>query len=232
MKAATAPLHPSRDTRSQRVVHAWTLTGLVLVLGLAALSASAQGVYRIVGPDGRVTYSDQPPPAAAARPVGSGATASAAETNAQLPFQLRQVVGRYPVTLYTGSDCAPCNSGRNLLNARGIPYTEKLINSADDGEALKRLSGETSLPFLTIGAQQIKGYSDTEWTQFLDAAGYPKTSALPGNYRRPAPLPLVAAKAAPAAGNTAPNGTAAARPATPAEIPVAPPVNNPAGIRF
>jgi hypothetical protein len=85
---------------------------------------------------------------------------------------------------------------------------------------------------MTIGAQQIKGYSDAEWTQFLDAAGYPKTSVLPGNYRRPAAAPLVAARAAPTASNTAPNGTATARPAAPAEIPVAPPVNNPAGIRF
>ena len=32
--------------------------------------ATAQGVYRIVGPDGRVSYSDQPPPASAnAQPV-------------------------------------------------------------------------------------------------------------------------------------------------------------------
>ena len=121
MKAATTSLQTDRDLRSRRMVHAWALTGLVLVLGLAALSASAQGVYRIVGPDGRVTYSDQPPPAANARPVGTGAAASASEANAQLPFQLRQVVSRFPVTLYTSSDCAPCNSGRNLLNARGIP---------------------------------------------------------------------------------------------------------------
>ena len=64
MKAATTSLQTDRDLRSRRVFHAWALTGLVLVLGLAALSASAQGVYRIVGPDGRVTYSDQPPPAA------------------------------------------------------------------------------------------------------------------------------------------------------------------------
>jgi glutaredoxin len=232
MKAATASLQTDRDLRSRRVVQAWALTGLVLVLGLAALSANAQGVYRIVGPDGRVTYSDQPPPAANARPVGTGAAASASEASAQLPFQLRQVVGRFPVTLYTSSDCAPCNSGRNLLNARGIPYTEKLIITTEDGEALKRLSGETALPFMTIGAQQIKGYSDAEWTQFLDAAGYPKTSVLPGNYRRPAAAPLVAARAAPTASNTAPNGTATGRPAAPAEIPVAPPVNNPAGIRF
>lgn len=217
---------------AQRHARVWAATGLLLVLGLAAVSANAQGVYRIVGPDGRVTFSDRPPPAADARAVGSTGASSAPDSTAQLPFQLRQVVARYPVTLYTAKECAPCNSGRNLLNARGIPYTEKLIDTPEDGDALKRLSGEASLPFLTIGGQQIKGYSDTEWTQFLDAAGYPKTSALPGNYRRPAPAPLVAAKpvAAPPVAGAPANTTAA--PPRPAEVPVVPTVNNPAGIRF
>ena len=209
----------------------WAMSGLVLLLGFAAVTASAQGVYRIVGPDGRVTFSDRPPPASDARPVGSTGNSAAPDSGAQLPFQLRQVATRYPVTLYTAKECAPCNSGRNLLNARGIPYTEKLIESPEDGDALRRLSGQASLPFLTIGGQQLKGYSDTEWTQFLDAAGYPKTSALPGNYRRPAPSPLVAVKPAPTAPVAGVPADGAA-PARPADVPVAPPVNNPAGIRF
>jgi len=226
------------DSSALRRASFWAVTSLVLVLGLAGVSASAQGVYRIVGPDGRVTFSDQPPATAGARPVGStGSTGSTAapDSAAQLPFQLRQVVARYPVTLYTAKGCAPCNSGRNLLNARGIPYTEKLIDTPEDGEALKRLSGEASLPFLTIGGQQMKGYSDTEWTQFLDAAGYPKTSSLPTNYRRPAPTPLVAARpiaAPPVAGAPASNTAAPTTPPQSAEVPVVPPVNNPAGIRF
>ena len=205
-----------------------------LVIGLAAAPVLAQGVYRIVGPDGRVTYSDQPPPANVnARPVGSATANSAASANAQLPFELRQVSSRYPVTLYTSADCAPCNSGRNLLNSRGVPYVEKTVNTAQDTEALKRLSGETSLPFLTIGTQQIKGYSDAEWTQFMDAAGYPKQSVLPANYRRPAPSPLVAVKAAEPAGST-PAAPVGNRRQTPSEapVPVAPPADNPAGIRF
>lgn len=194
---------------------------------LAATSVLAQGVYRIVGPDGRVTYSDQPPPTGASvRPAGAAAAGNTGNT--QLPFELRQVASRFPVTLYTSSDCAPCNSGRNLLTARGIPYAEKTVNSFEDTEALKRLSGESSLPFMTIGGQQIKGYSETEWTQFLDAAGYPKQSALPGSYRRPASTPLVAVKAE----NTAPAKASNAAPPQPAQVPVAPPVNNPAGIRF
>lgn len=216
--------------------HAFRLPALVLLASVLVSPAFAQGVYRIVGPDGKVTFSDQPPPAnAPARPVGNASSGAPSAAATQLPFELRQVSSRYPVVLYTGRECAPCNSGRNLLNARGIPYSEKTIETAQDGEALKRLSGESSLPFLTIGSQRIKGYSDSEWTQFLDAAGYPKQSALPAGYRRPAATPLVAtqggAPASPAAATGTP-GTAPAVPAAPAEVPVTPQPQNPAGIRF
>lgn len=198
-------------------------------IGLLASSAWAQGVYRIVGPDGRVSYSDQPPVSEKARPVGGTTAAGAQVSNGQLPYELRQVSSRYAVTLYSSQDCAPCNSGRNLLNARGIPYAEKTVSTAQDAEALKRLSGSTSLPYLTIGSQQIKGYSDAEWTRFLDAAGYPKQSQLPSRYKHPASTPLVAVKPVEAA---TPAQAPAAQQPRPVEVPVAPPVNNPAGIRF
>jgi glutaredoxin len=204
---------------------------LAVLASLLAAPVLAQGVYRIVGPDGKVTFSDQPPPASApVRPAGNSTAGTSAGAGGQLPFELRQVSNRYPVILYTGRDCAPCNSGRNLLNARGIPYSEKTVETPQDGEALKRLSGEASLPFMTIGSQQIKGYSDAEWTQFLDAAGYPKQSALPSSYRRPAATPLVAVR--PEAAATPSAAAPAGAPAAPAEVPVTPPAQNPAGIRF
>ncbi|MGE0098418.1 MAG: glutathione S-transferase N-terminal domain-containing protein [Hydrogenophaga sp.] len=228
MNAIRAESNPQRSL--------FRLLGACLLTGLVVAPALAQGVYRIVGPDGKVSFSDQPPPAANAgsrsggvnTPVGAGAASP-------LPFELRQVANRFPVTLYSSRDCAPCNSGRNLLNARGIPYTERTIDTAQDSDALRRLSGELSLPFLTIGGQQIKGYSDTEWTKFLDAAGYPRQSALPSNYRRPTPSPLVEVRAEETVTpSAAPSpSTAQGRPApAPTEAPVAPPAQNPAGIRF
>lgn len=201
---------------------------------LAALPALAQGVYRIVGPDGRVTFSDQPPPAANARPqAGTGsATSGSATGGAQLPFELRQIASRYPVVLYTSDNCAPCNSGRNLLGSRGIPYTEKTVNTSEDAEALRRLNSDATLPFLTIGGQKLRGYLETEWTQYLDAAGYPKQSALPPGYRQPAPAPMVAIKPVPGTAPGTGGAPAPATPAPPADIPVQPPADNPAGIRF
>jgi glutaredoxin len=188
----------------------------------------AQQMYRIVGADGRVTFSDQPPPASSNAKVTPGRAGNFSESaaGAALPFELRNVAQRFPVTLYTTANCGGCDSGRSLLRSRGVPFTERTIGSDEDQQALNRLTGQTGLPVATVGGQQLKGFSDTEWTQFLDAAGYPKTSQLPASYREPAPAPLVA-RAAPA-----PAPTAAPTAPAPAPVRAAPAPANPAGIRF
>lgn len=199
------------------------------VFAMAALfvtMAHAQ-VYRIVGPDGKVTFSDQPPVASSNAKVSTGnSAATGGSASSALPFELRQVATKYPVTLYVGDNCGPCGAGRSLLTSRGVPFAEKTVNTNEDLQALQRLGGESSLPFLTIGSQQLKGFSDAEWSQFLDAAGYPKSSALPASYRQAAATPLV--KIASVALPTAAATPQVARPAPPA----APAANNPAGIRF
>jgi len=211
---------------------------LALALAAACLApAQAQQVFRIVGPDGKVTFSDRPPAAgttgtaAGAANTAAGGGAGAAGGLAALPFELRQIVGKYPVTLYTSDNCAPCASARSLLTTRGVPFAEKTVSTADDNQALRRISGEASLPFATIGSQQLKGFSDVEWTQYLNAAGYPPSSLLPASYRTPAAVPLVRATEAPAGAPSA-----AAAPATvvvrPTPRAVEPPVSNPPGIRF
>jgi len=210
------------------------LAVLLAALALAAGQAQAQ-VYRIVGPDGKVTFSDRPPPDPKATPTQSVNMGEAsAPATANLPMELRNAAGRYPVALYTTANCAPCDSARSYLRQRGIPYTESTISTREDSAALQRLSGSTNLPFLTLGSQHVAGFSESEWSQYFDAAGYPKTSQLPASYRNPDPKPLVAAQAAQAA--PAPARRAAPQAPQPAE-PVAPTADapspaNPAGIRF
>jgi glutaredoxin len=146
-----------------------------------------------------------------------------------LPFELRQIVSRFPVTLYTAEKCAPCDSGRNYLRQRGIPYAERTISTQADADAMQRTEGGTELPLLRIGGQQIKGYSDGEWGGYLDAAGYPKQSRLPPGYKHAAAQPLAPREATPAQ-PPAPAPAQAAAPAAPrqpAQQPAAAP-----GIKF
>ena len=194
----------------------------------AAVGAQAQTIYRIVGVDGKVTFSDKPPVSAEQGKIaGTGVGATGGVSGSALPFELRQIANKFPVTLYTSPDCGPCGSGRSLLTGRGVPFSERTVITPEDAASLQRISGDMSLPLLMVGGQKIRGFSDSEWTQYLDAAGYPKTSVLPAGFRNAPPAPLVTVQA-----------PAAAKPKeTPAEQAPSPPApgptpSNPAGITF
>ena len=175
-----------------------------LVALLAALPAQAQ--YKVIGADGKVTYTDRPPATGNAKvtSLGSRGTASG-PVDVALPLELRQPAARYPVTLYTVTGaCNPCEAARQLLRQRGVPYAEKQVQSAEDGEALERLSGARDAPTLAIGSQLMRGLAPEVWSSYLDAAGYPRESRLPASYQYAAATPIVERREASAARSGAP----------------------------
>ena len=171
---------------------------LPVALLMASLAGASLAQYKVVAPDGAVTYTDRPPVSDTAKisTLGRAAAATPAPSSTSLPFELRQVAARYPVTLYAATVCTPCDSGRQLLQQRGIPYSERRIVTGDDSSALERLSGGRTVPTLTIGAQALRGFNPDDWGQYLDAAGYPRESRLPPGWQAPAATALVSRVAA------------------------------------
>ena len=201
------------------------LPWLVLAAGVV-IAFPSHALYKVVGPDGKITYTDRMPNEGRISPVG-GQAAAAAAPEVVMPPELRQATNRYPVTLYTTNGaCEPCDAARALLRRRGVPYAEKQVLSPEDGEALQRLSGGRDAPTLTIGAQTLRGLATEVWNQYLDSAGYPRESTLPQGYQYPAPTPVTERREASAAPRPA------ARAASAAEAPVAPPPPAPNGFKF
>ena len=66
------------------------IAACALLSGVSAVSF-AQPVYRIVGPDGKVTFSDKPPAESSAKVTTPTAAAGRGAAGAALPFELRQV---------------------------------------------------------------------------------------------------------------------------------------------
>jgi len=175
----------------QRAVLSNVLFKAMSPLALAALTLAcatpAWALYKVVGADGKVTYTDRPPsdrPAQALKANGS------VVSNEGLPYELQRIVSRYPVTLYASTTCSACDTGRQLLKVRGIPFVEKTVITSEDIKAFAKLENTDQLPVIRIGQKQILGFSQTDWVSYLDAAGYPAKSALPLNYRWPAATPL------------------------------------------
>lgn len=155
---------------------------LLLPALFAAGGAQAQ-LYKSVGPDGKVTYSDTPPPVNQ-KLVEKRDLNSAIDTS-NLPYELAQAVAQSPVVIYTGASCAPCNDGKNMLRSAGVPFTEKTVKSNEDIEKLKQAGGDTQLPLLLVGRQKLRGFSTEEWQSALTSAGYPSSNRLPAGYRYP-----------------------------------------------
>src|SRR5208282_4693383 len=173
---------------------------LALVVAMAATAQTqTQQVYRYVDPDGRVVYSDKPPPPnardAQAKRVGSNTI----ETS-DLSYSEVMAQERFPVTLYTFGCGTVCDTASALLNKRGVPHTVVDVGQSDGADKLKRLTGGLDAPALQVGDQYSTGFNESRWQNLLTDAGYPKTPA-PRNApvgRAPAPAP-----AAPEAGSSA-----------------------------
>lgn len=176
-----------------------TARALPALLLLATVAASAWAQYKVVAPDGSVTYTDRPPAETTSRVTALGRNSTSAAAEIGMPIDLRQAASRYPVVLYATADCPPCDNGRKLLQARGVPYSERRIASEEDALALERVLGGRTVPGLTVGAQPLRGFSEADWAAYLDAAGYPRESKLPRNWPVPVATPMVErAVAAPA----------------------------------
>ena len=145
---------------------------LIVCLALFSAVAAAQA-YRYVDPSGRTVFSDTPPPGRA-RDV-SKSTGGVEEPGQ--PYAVKQAAANFPVTLYTSADCTTqCADGRSLLNGRGVPFTEKMLQKEEDLAELKQLVGDAFVPALKVGKQSFRGFEAGAWNNLLDLAGYPKSA--------------------------------------------------------
>ena len=150
--------------------------GLALVLGIVSgiASGQVQQVYRYVDVDGKVVYSDKPPPPNAKDAQAKRVTGNSIETSA-LSYATQQAQERYPVTLYSFSCGVVCDSAQGTLNKRGVPHTVIDVSAADGADKLKKLSGSLDAPALQVGDQYSVGFNEAKWQGMLTDAGYPKT---------------------------------------------------------
>lgn len=149
----------------------WLAAAAILAWSLSALGATE--VYRWVDKSGTVHYSDTPPAdlAVQLRKLGHNLI----ETDA-LPYATRQAAEKFPLTLYTADSCQdPCAAARNYLQARKLPFMEKLVQTPEDLAALAKSLGKAApgAPALQIGAKVLEGFDKSAWNSALEMAGYP-----------------------------------------------------------
>jgi hypothetical protein len=180
-------------------------TVIVIASLLAALPAGA-AMYKWVDPQGRVQYTDTPPPANAKNVEEPKITRSTIQSTGS-PYAVQDAARRNPVTLWT-SDCGPlCTQAREFLAKRGVPHSVRNPSRQTEQNDWKKASGGANeVPLLIIGSlKTLKGFDEAEWNSALDAAGYPRSApsikpqAVPTDPQQPAQAQAPQPGATPAA---------------------------------
>jgi hypothetical protein len=156
----------------------WSASILALLALVVAMAATAQTqqVYRYVDPEGRVVYSDKPPPPNAREAQAKRVGQNTIETS-DMSYSEVMAQERFPVTLYTFGCGTVCDTASALLNKRGVPHTVIDVGQSAGADKLKRLTGGLDAPALQVGDQYATGYNEARWQNLLNDAGYPKTPA-------------------------------------------------------
>ena len=148
-----------------------------LLCMFAVYSAQSASLYRWVDNDGKVHYTEQPPPPSAARKVEERAIGTAPADDGQLPYATRMAVKNFPVTLYSSGCGDACTKAREHLTRRGVPFSEKDAGVPAVQAELKKLIGALQVPVLAVGTvTRLTGYEEGAWNNALDDAGYPKSA--------------------------------------------------------
>mgnify|MGYP001570494899 FL=1 len=64
------------------------------------------------------------------------------------------------VIMYTTSTCPYCRGAKQLLNAKGISYTEIDVQSVDQKVEMINRSGRRTVPQIFIGDWHVGGFDD------------------------------------------------------------------------
>ena len=143
---------------------------MVLAFGAAAMTGPfAATLYKSVGPDGRVHYSDRPPadgriektlqfenlpssplPAATSTYVeqlrNANPSSAASATNAS-------------VVLYAASWCGYCKQAKAYLASKGIKYREFDVDTRTGMAAFAQTGSGKGIPLLLVDDQRVQGFS-------------------------------------------------------------------------
>jgi len=123
---------------------------LILLALFLALPASA-GVYKWRDAQGRIQYSDSPPP-----------TAKTTQLKLQTytgPVEVSRAIGADSgVTIYTTEWCGVCQRAKAFFRQNGVPFREWDVEKTEYGAIKFKQLGGSGVPVITVGPEKMMGF--------------------------------------------------------------------------
>lgn len=142
-----------------------------------SLLAHADTLYKSVGPDGKITYSDKPPIKGNVEKKLIFRNLPSTKLPASASSKLTQVGDKTAiskpkanvaaVTLYTASWCGYCKQAKAYLANQKINYREVDIESQDGMVEFSQAGGSGAVPLLIAGKESLQGFSPEAYDDIL-----------------------------------------------------------------
>lgn len=145
---------------------------MLMLLAVAACTLPATaGVYKWTDAQGRVHYSDSPPPdqKAAQVKIKVNSISGPAVVSA---FKAGSPAAKERVRLYTTSWCGYCKKAKAQLAARRVPFDEIDVETSDSGQREFASIGGRGVPVILVGDQRMDGFDAGRLDAMLQTAGY------------------------------------------------------------
>lgn len=158
----------------------WLRLVLLMLAAVAATGARGETIYKSVGADGKVIYSDKPPTNARvqktlqyrdlpASPLPDSVRRYREQLEASVEKRLSGDAAADPAArLFTASWCGYCRKARAHLARRGIAIREFDIETPDGMKAYASAGGQ-GVPVLVWQGRRIDGYSPEAYDDFANA---------------------------------------------------------------
>ncbi|MBR0566891.1 glutaredoxin family protein [Azoarcus sp. L1K30] len=152
---------------------------LMLIIGFSATTTFADTMYKSIGPDGKVVYSDRPPvegriektitfenlPSSALPKQAASYVEQLKRLRASAPV----VASRESTVLYSATWCGYCAKAKAYLAGKGISYEEIDIDTNEGKASFAQAGGGKGVPLLLARGQRVQGFSTAAYDKLFSS---------------------------------------------------------------
>jgi glutaredoxin len=137
-------------------------------------------IYRWTDSDGSVHFSDEKPanPNQAVEqvqlgPVNTYAAPPQVYSNNTPKPASRQPAASNDVVIYTTQRCSVCQQAKQYMNAKGVDYVERDVETSAEARRQFAAYGGKGVPLILVGNERMLGFSPEHFDHLLRQAGHP-----------------------------------------------------------